>query len=244
MSNHYHLVLKINSTKKWDEKQVLIYWSQLCQLKPLCQRLLENDVMSTGESELAYRQTDVYRKRLMSISWFMKLLNEHIAKEANKEDGVGGSFFESRFKSQALLDEKALLTCMAYVDLNPIRAAMAKTPETSDFTSVQARIKNKKTFLIDLGFSEEAIDFTIADYIDLVDVSGRTIRANKRGYIDENLPPILNRIGLEAVTWIDELNHFKFNGRKAIGTIEKIKKYVEHIKAKIKMDIGLRPALE
>jgi len=244
MSNHYHLVLKINSTEKWSEKQVLSYWSELCQLKPLCQRLLENDAMGYGELELAHRQTDVYRKRLMSISWFMKLLNEHIAKECNKEEGIGGKFFESRFKSQALLDEKALLTCMAYVDLNPIRAAMATTPETSDFTSIQARIKNKDTFLIDLGFSEEAIDFTLADYIDLVDASGRTIRANKRGYIDGNLPQILNRIGLEAVTWIDELNQFKFNGRKALGTIAKLKKYVKNIKAKIKMDIGLRPALE
>jgi len=199
--------------------------------------------MGYGELELAHRQADVYRKRLMSISWFMKLLNEHIAKECNKEEGIGGKFFESRFKSQALLDEKALLTCMAYVDLNPIRAAMATTPETSD-TSIQARIKNKDTFLIDLGFSEEAIDFTLADYIDLVDASGRTIRANKRGYIDGNLPQILNRIGLEAVTWIDELNQFKFNGRKALGTIAKLKKYVKNIKAKIKMDIGLRPALE
>jgi len=133
---------------------------------------------------------------------------------------------------------------MDYVDLNPIRAAMATTPETSDFTSIQARIKNKETFLIDLGFSEDAIDFTLADYIDLVDASGRTIRANKKGFIDDNLPPILNRLGLEAVNWIDELNHFKFNGRKAIGTIEKLKRYVKNIKAKIKMDIGLKPALE
>jgi hypothetical protein len=45
-------------------------------------------------------------------------------------------------------------------------------------------------------------------------------------------------------TWIDELNQFKFNGRKALGTIAKLKKYVEHIKAKIKRDIGLKPALE
>ena len=77
---------------------------------------------------------------------------------------------------------------MAYVDLNPIRAAVATTPESSDFTSIQARIKNKDTFLIDLGFGKEAIDFTLADYIDLVDATGRTIRADKRGYIMRLLP--------------------------------------------------------
>ena len=81
-----------------------------------------------------------------------KLLNEHIAKEANKEDKVTGSFFESRFKSQALLDEQALLTCMAYVDLNPIRAAIAHTPEDSDYTSIQERIKFKGSKLLNLGF--------------------------------------------------------------------------------------------
>ena len=62
----------------------------------------------------------------------MKVLNENIAKQANKEDKCTGHFWESRYKSQALLDEQAVLSCMTYVDLNPIRAAMAPTPEQSD----------------------------------------------------------------------------------------------------------------
>ena len=71
----------------------------------------------------------------------MGRLNEFIARAANKEDKVKGRFWESRFKCQALLDEAAIAACMVYVDLNPIRAGLAATPEESDFTSIQERIR-------------------------------------------------------------------------------------------------------
>jgi hypothetical protein len=92
--------------------------------------------LSRGELITLHYTTAEYRRRLHDISCLMRNLNEHIAREANKADNCTGMFWGGRFKSQALLDELAILACMTYVDLNPIRTKVATTPETSDHTSI------------------------------------------------------------------------------------------------------------
>jgi len=87
---------------------------------------------------------------------------------------------------------------MAYVEglpigyLNPIRAAMCKTPESSDYTSIQERIKFKNSKLLPFGNGNHDLPFPLSAYLDLVDYSGRAIVANKRGFIPDELPPILD----------------------------------------------------
>jgi REP element-mobilizing transposase RayT len=145
MSNHYHIVVKVDAQRalEWSDDEVLERWTQLFDGPPLVQRYLQPATRAAlGDAELAQVRewARVYRTRLYDLSWYMRVLNEGIAREANREDGVKGHFWEGRFKSQALLDEHALLAALAYVDLNPIRAAVAETPEASDYTSVQARL--------------------------------------------------------------------------------------------------------
>src|SRR5512139_371186 len=144
MENHNHTVLRNRPdiVQTWSDREVAIRWLTLfpnynCK-KDTVEQPTEQQISALAENT---ERIAVLRKRLSSISWFMGRLNEFIARAANKEDNVKGRFWESRFKCQALLDEAAIAACMVYVDLNPIRAGLAPTPEQSDFTSIQERIR-------------------------------------------------------------------------------------------------------
>jgi putative transposase len=143
MSNHYHVVLRVDPARaqEWSDEEVIGRWRQLFRGGVLVERFLKGETTTRAERDKVAELTAQWRERLRDISWFMRCLNESIARQANQEDGCKGRFWEGRFKSQALLDERALLACMVYVDLNPIRAGIAETPETSDYTSLQARIR-------------------------------------------------------------------------------------------------------
>lgn len=144
MSNHTHVVLHVNLEKAaaWNVREVVERWHALYAGAPLSHRFLSGSPLSKSEQKQLNRFVDIWRERLCSISWYMRCLNEPIARMANAEDGCTGRFWEGRFKCQALLDEAALAACMAYVDLNPVRAGIAETPEHSDYTSIQRRIES------------------------------------------------------------------------------------------------------
>ena len=148
MSNHYHLVLRVDAqrVRGWSREEVLRRWTQLFDGPLLVRRFLSEQGEGLDQASLNVidEWVEVYRARLCDLSWFMRVLNETIARQANAEDNVTGRFWEGRFKSQALLDEQAILTAMAYVDLNPIRAGMAETPEDSTHTSVAERMASLK----------------------------------------------------------------------------------------------------
>jgi len=142
--NHYHAILRTRPdlVAAWSDAEVATRWLTLFPARDL----FTGKAIPPTRKEIASlarrpARIAVLRKRLSSLSWFMAQLNEHIARAANKEDGVTGRFWESRFKCLALLDESAIAACMAYVDLNPLRAGLAATPEDSDFTSIQLRLR-------------------------------------------------------------------------------------------------------
>lgn len=218
MSNHYHVVLHVRQdiTQSWTDREVIERWHQLYSGNLLSKRLLAGVALSKTEQRILSKEVNRWRRRLCSISWFMRVVNESIARHANNEDKCTGRFWEGRFKSQALLDEKALLSCMAYVDLNPIRAAMAATPEESKYTCAKVRIaayqansETPNTIEAFVGSSCEDIGlpFLLTDYLELLDWSGRILRDEqlplgyKRGSIDHTTPPILKRLNINDDKW-------------------------------------------
>jgi REP element-mobilizing transposase RayT len=143
MENHYHTILRTRPdiVASWTDREVATRWLTLFPRH----RDMSGAALPPMEEEIGAlahcpERIAQLRLRLSSLSWFMGRLNEFIARAANKEDSVKGRFWESRFKCQALLDEAAIAACMVYVDLNPVRAGLAQSPEESDFTSIQERI--------------------------------------------------------------------------------------------------------
>ncbi|SQH77612.1 conserved protein of unknown function [Shewanella benthica] len=241
MSNHLHLVLHIDIelVNDWTDREVVEHWHQQFKGTEITQKFTKGEIVESFEINALKHSIAQYRSRLSDISWFMRCLNEPIARKANIEDNCTGHFWEGRFKSQALLDEAAVLACMAYVELNPIRAKMAKTPESSDYTSLQLRVKaalkgKQPTKLLSFIGNEQrnqakGINFSLKDYLELVDGTGRIIRDDKRGAISDNAAKILTRLNISADNWIKITRDFGKIFHGPVGTLQELTSYCEHL---------------
>ncbi len=244
----------------WNTKEVIERWQRLFKGPLLAEQFMTEQPLSRAELDLLDRLVEEWRSRLMDISWFMRCLNEFVARTANQEDQCTGRFWEGRFKSQALLDEKALAACLAYVDLNPIRAKMAQTPETSQYTSVAERIaalsgnhdettsnpelKQPGHLLPFVGNPRKEIPkglpFKLTDYLELLDWSGRIIREDKRGHIPRELPPILDRLQIDPRHWLFMTSHFENQFKGLVGAVYALKQACQMLLAEPNLSIQLQ----
>ena len=233
MSNHYHIVIRIDAeqVKEWSDEEVACRWMQVFTGPLLMHQYLGNADLTETEREWVSELFSTWRNRLCDLSWFMRCINEPIARMANAEDHCTGRFWEGRFKSQALLDARAVLACMAYVDLNPIRAAMAKTPEHSDYTSIQERIQQPAETSLRRFTGQEAdgIPFNLTDYLELVDWGGREVKRHKRGYIPAHTPPILTRLKMDAAPVLDYLAKDDIPSMGALGPVTMLRAYARSV---------------
>jgi REP element-mobilizing transposase RayT len=238
MSNHYHLVVHIDQRRanSLTPDEVIERWRVVFKIPEEVERWRSGEATS-AEVERAERLLGIWRARLSDVSWYMRCLNEHLARRANAEDECTGHFWEQRFKSQALLDETGLLTAMAYVDLNPVRAGIAATPEESNFTSIQSRIAAAssqrsatsqeaaplKLIEFKAGNSWPQLPFSLKNYLSLVDWTGRRIRKDKAGHIDADQPPILVRLKIDPTAWDATMRRSGNRFGRAMGPLDHLR---------------------
>jgi hypothetical protein len=229
MSNHLHLVVQLvpEATARWSDAEVAARWVRLFPprddsaeaVEAKCQRLL-------GEAE----RLRVIRGRLCDLSWLMRCLAEPIARQANREDRCKGRFWEGRFKAQVLCDERALLAAMAYVDLNPVRAGIAHGLEDSAHTSVTARIAQAEQAPQALGTGlgpilgvlQPPLAISTADYLQLLDWTGRQLAPGKRGRITGTAPACLRDLDASPEHWAMRVRGVSSGYWRAVGSAEEL----------------------
>lgn len=240
MSNHFHQVLRSRPdvVETWDDSEVARRWLMICPKRKdekgnaMPPNDVELDKIRNNPNEIVK-----IRNRLSDISWWMRILCQRIGTRANREDKEVGKFFQGRFKAVRLLDEEAILACSVYVDLNPIRAAIAESIEGSHYTSGKLRCESAQS---ESGSAERPDDFlspipiedlpekkshssnegnkrcsdkgflrlSSLDYLQLLDLTARLNKSGSRGATPADLPPLLKRLGLEVDTWGDLTKDF------------------------------------
>jgi putative transposase len=222
LSNHFHLVLRLDRdrARAWTDEQVAERYARVFPQVVRKTRCLAAPVRA--------RRLELWRQRLWDLSWFMRCLNESIARRANQEDGCTGRFWEGRFRSQALLDEGALLACLSYVDLNPIRAGLADSLAGSAFTSIRERLSGTPTSLV--PFAEETpsnparepLPVTREAYVELLEWTVQGLREAQRAAVPAPIGVTLERFDLEPGRFVDTVRDYARNFFTMVGQVHRI----------------------
>jgi hypothetical protein len=214
MSNYYEIVLHVDRGRgaRLSPEQVIERWSVLHHPPKLIAHW-QQGTLEEGKRPQAEHLIEQWRAQLCDLSWFMRCLNEYLARRANAEDGCTGCFWETRFKCRALANDTSLLAALAYVDLSPVRAP-AFAPDIPRSTSIQARIERSiappsvpcTVTLLDFAAPPanhelRALPFTLRDYVELLDWTAHKIRGEEVAK-DTPVPPRLRRLGIDPSDWL------------------------------------------
>ena len=225
MSNHYHVVVHVRpeQAREWCSLDVAQRWTRVCSPR----RVHGEDERIHAFAENAER-ISCCRERLGNLSWFMRFINEPMARIANREDERSGRFWEGRFMSSALLDEGALMACIAYVDLNPVRAGIADSPEGSRCTSVRRRVDNpEEDALTAIGASSSLIPVSLESYVEIL----RWIIASESGRgvpVPASVETVLKQSGRSAADWVSWMRSQRLK-RRAYGNAQTVQDYTASI---------------
>lgn len=224
MDNHFHVVLETDpgAPVSWSDEEVARRWLALTARPKNSDAPLEYrvTVLLSQPQRLA-----VLRERLGSLSWFMRYLKEPIARRANAEDGCTGRFWEGRFRTQDLLDDPAVLACMVYVDLNPVRAGLADSPEHGRHTSVRRRLDpfgppDARLSPLAASIRSQVLPLSTAQYLTLLTWTADGCREDGRAQSPTPVPPILERLDIRPRQWLIQVRATESRYWRAIGRTE------------------------
>ncbi len=245
MDNHYHIVLHLDPLEpsNWSKEEVAEKWlsafNSLEDPKFARRRELKKQAIIADKEKIK-----LYRKRLGSLSWFTSRLNEPLAKQANKEDSCTGSFWQGRYSAQALLDEAAVFSCMAYVDLNPVRAKITNKLEESSHTSIQQQfnaIKEKEPIdvqahlnssirAISNSVKSKSLPMSLKNYIELVEWTGKNIVHPNKAAMPKNIQSSLKSLNLQNNHWLKQIENYNNHYCHVVGTVEQIRAKAKQLK--------------
>ncbi len=242
MSNHFHIVVQTDPRAPWgwDDEEVARRWVQLST--PDAHPGLNIDARLESLQRCPER-LEVLRERLGSLSWFMRYLKEPIARQANREDQCTGRFWEGRFRTQALLDDPAVLACMVYVDLNPVRAGLATTPDRSAHTSARWRThtnrpRDSQVAPIAASVSASLPPISEAQYLELLDWTARSMQGR------QPVAPLgLAAVPLTPKQWLIQVNATESRYWRAVGCAESLLAMAQHAGRRWLRGIGTARAL-
>jgi REP element-mobilizing transposase RayT len=226
MSNHLHVVLQFvpDIAERWTDNEVAARWVRLFPPREDTDdaRLAKQRNLQANPERLAR-----CRGRLADLSWFMRCLAEPLARRANAEDACKGRFWEGRFKCQRLLDDRALIAAMAYVDLNPVRAGMTDRLDASAHTSVFERLQHIGDGQSSLTEPTTAVNglplvacLPLGQYLQLVDWTGRQLASGKRGIVRGPAPGCLDALGADKKRWAGEVRGVGSRYWRAVGSAQ------------------------
>ena len=230
MSDHYHIVLETHPEDSllWDDEEVVDRWLAVCpgreslRRDPAAAALRRSALLADAE------HVAVLRDRLSSLSWFMRFLNEPLARMANLEDGCTGRFWQGRFASQRLLDEAAVLAALVYVDLNPVRAGIADDESQCTFTSIHHRLSRQGggdlLRPLNWGVPDLSISpITLADYRSLLRWTAQAQRGQRRA--GRMSHPCLERRQIDIDQWEAHCLPRPGQWRRASGSLQSLREY-------------------
>ncbi|MCK4889895.1 MAG: transposase [Candidatus Aminicenantes bacterium] len=158
MSNHFHLLIKMESVEHFDNEIII------------------DRIRGYYHREFILSNSEIckFKEKLGDISEYMKLLKQKFALWYNRQNNRKGHFWSDRFKSVLIENGESLLNCLAYIDLNAVRADITIVPEEYRWSSIACRINNcdQRSFLSMEGIIDITKTNSIKGYLDYLYFTG------------------------------------------------------------------------